>query len=147
MDEVTLMTVDGETFTVEQEVAEKSKTIKNLIEDAGLDNPIPLPNVSGSILKMIVTYAMYHNTHTESDESKTWDSEFFTMEQSELFAIILAANYLDYPELLDASCQSVANMIKGKTPEEIRAVFNIVSDFSPTELEAARAENSFMLEE
>ena len=147
MDEVTLLTVDGATFTVEQEVAEKSKTVKNLIEDAGTDNPIPLPNVTGPVLKKIVAYAEYHHSHSEGDETQAWDQQFFTMEQSDLFELILAANYLDYPELLDRSCQTVADMIKGKTPEEIRTLFNIKCDFSSEELEQARAENSFMLEE
>ena len=34
-----------------------------------------------------------------------------------------------------------ANMIKGKTPEEIRRTFNIENDFSPEEEEQIRKEN------
>ena len=33
----------------------------------------------------------------------------------------------------DVGCKTVANMIKGKQPEEIRKLFNIVNDFSPEE--------------
>ena len=33
----------------------------------------------------------------------------------------------------DVGCKTVANMIKGKTPEEIRKLFNIVNDFTSEE--------------
>ena len=33
----------------------------------------------------------------------------------------------------DVGCKTVANMIKGKSPEEIRKLFNIVNDFTPEE--------------
>ena len=33
----------------------------------------------------------------------------------------------------DVGCKTVANMIKGKTPEEIKRLFNIVNDFTPEE--------------
>ena len=33
----------------------------------------------------------------------------------------------------DVGCKTVANLIKGKTPEEISKLFNIVNDFTPEE--------------
>ena len=48
---------------------------------------------------------------------------------------VQAANYLDIKGLLDVTCKSVANMIKGKSPEEIRKTFNIKNDFTPAEEE------------
>mgnify|MGYP003307009778 CR=1 FL=1 len=65
------------------------------------------------------------------------------MDQGTLFELILAANYLNIKELLDLTCLTVANMIKGKTPEEIRKTFNIVNDFTPEEEEQVRRENQW----
>ena len=41
---------------------------------------------------------------------------------------------------------TVANMIKGKTPEEIRKTFNIMNDFTPEEEEEVRRENQWAFE-
>nr|XP_058935597.1 S-phase kinase-associated protein 1-like [Kogia breviceps] len=46
------------------------------------------------------------------------------------------ANDVDIKDLLDVTCKTVADMIKGKTPEEIQKTFNIKNDF--TEGEAAQ---------
>ncbi len=58
-----------------------------------------------------------------------WYATFVNVEQEVLFELILAANYMDIKPLLDLTCATVASMIKGKTPEEIRKTFNIVNDF------------------
>ena len=60
-----------------------------------------------------------------------------------MFELILASNYLDIRSLLDVTCKTVANMIKGKTAEEIRKTFNIKNDFSPAEEEMVRKENTW----
>lgn len=57
-----------------------------------------------------------------------------------------AANYLNIKSLLDLTCQTVADMIKGKTPEEIRKTFNIKNDFTPEEEEEVRRENQWAFE-
>ena len=57
-----------------------------------------------------------------------------------------AANYLDIKNMLDLTCQSVANIMRGMTPEEIRKNFNIKNDFSPKEEEEIRRENHWAFE-
>jgi S-phase kinase-associated protein 1 len=59
--------------------------------------------------------------------------------------MILAANdkIFGSKTILDATCKAVADMIKGKTPEEIRATFNIKNNFTPEEEEQVRKENEW----
>lgn len=75
-----------------------------------------------------------------------WDKEYAVVDQQRLFELILAANYLNIKPLLDLTCQTVANMIKGKTPEDIRSTFNIENDFTPEEEEEVRRENQWAFE-
>jgi len=137
-------------------VANMSVTIKNMLEDFGgsTDVPIPLHNVTAKILAKVVEYCKYHDEHPtpkteeKKDDKKTddiipWDKEFCSVDQATLFELILAANYLDIKPLLDLTCKTVANMIKGKTPEEIRKTFNIKNDFTPEEEEKVRKENEW----
>jgi S-phase kinase-associated protein 1 len=78
-----------------------------------------------------------------SNDISEWDKSFMKVDQDILFEIILAANYMDIKGLLDLGCQTVANMIKGKSPEEIRKTFNIENDFTPEEEAQIRRENEW----
>jgi S-phase kinase-associated protein 1 len=61
-------------------------------------------------------------------------------------SVLQAANYLNIKSLLDLTCQTVADMIKGKTPEEIRKTFTITNDFTPEEEEEVRRESQWAFE-
>ncbi len=58
-----------------------------------------------------------------------------------LFDVIKAADYLDIQPLVDDACQVVANMIQGRSPEDIREMCGISNDLSPEEEEAIKHEN------
>ena len=144
------------TVEVSLDVANMSLTIKNMLEDlAGggvTDVSIPLNNVTSKVLAKVIEYCKHHVEHpTKLDAEKTaktedispWDKQFASVDQATLFELILAANYLDIKPLLDLTCKTVANMIKGKTPEEIRKTFNIKNDFTPEEEEKVRKENEW----
>lgn len=60
-----------------------------------------------------------------------------------LFQLITAANYLEMKDLLYVACKVVGNLMKGKTSEEIRKVFNIQNDHPPEDEEQLRKENEW----
>lgn len=158
MSKVKLLSKDDQAFEVAKHVAELSVTLKNMLEDIGdIDTPIPLPNVSGAILKKIIEYCQYYIDNPpamvegQKDEKRTdditpWEQNYCQIDNIALFDLILAANYLDIKPLLDLTCKTVANMIKGKSPEEIRTTFNIKNDFTPEEEDAVRKENEWCQE-
>ncbi|KAL5724725.1 SKP1-like protein 4 [Ranunculus cassubicifolius] len=125
-------------------------------DDVSTGEGIPLPNVTGSILAKVIEYSKRHADPSPSiggfenrdadEELKKWDAEFVKVDQDVLFDIILAANYLNNKELLDLTCKTVADMMKGKTPEEIRAIFHIKNDYTPEEEEEVRKENAWAFE-
>ncbi|OEL19895.1 SKP1-like protein 1B [Dichanthelium oligosanthes] len=167
---ITLKSSDGEEFEVEEAVAMESQTIRHMIEDDCADNGIPLPNVNSKILSKVIEYCNKHvhaaaaaaaaskagsdeagaaaanSTAASGEDLKNWDADFVKVDQATLFDLILAANYLNIKGLLDLTCQTVADMIKGKTPEEIRKTFNIKNDFTPEEEEEIRRENQWAFE-
>ncbi|CAJ2655387.1 SKP1-like protein 1A-like [Trifolium pratense] len=145
---IILKSSDGETFEVEQAIAMQSQTIKYMIDDNCADETgIPIPNVTGKIMAKVIEYCKKHVEAASVEESNKdltkFDEDFVKVDQATLFDLILAANYLDIKSLLDLTCKSVADMIKGKTPEEIRKTFNIENDFSPEEEEQVRLENQW----
>ncbi|ORY52280.1 E3 ubiquitin ligase SCF complex, Skp subunit [Rhizoclosmatium globosum] len=150
---VKITSSDNQEFNISKEIANQSVLIKNMLEDVGEadDQPIPLPNVSGAILQKVRHHAQRRPPAAPEEETKPKssedieerDKEFMNVDQGTLFEIILAANYLDMKNLLDLGCKTVANMIKGKSVEEIRKTFNIVNDFTPEEEEQIRKENEW----
>ena len=156
-----LLSKDEIKYDVTQSSAFMSGTIKTLVgypdnnEDEIKDweppsIPIPLPLVESNILDKVIKYCKHHtenNTDTQNIKD-TWDNKFVSdMDDDTLFALILAANYLDIKSLLDLCCKHVADCIKEcKTPQEIRRRFNIKNDFTPEEEEEVRKENAWCKE-
>nr|GMC86591.1 SKP1-like protein 1A [Ipomoea batatas] len=153
---IVLKSSDGEMFEVEEKVALEMHTIKCMIDDDCVETTIPITNITGKILAMVIEYCKRHvepavkpKTSPEaatSEETQDFDANFVKVDQKTLFDLIMAANFLDIKSLLDLTCQAVANMIENLSPEEVRAAFNIQNDFTPEEEEAIRKENAWAFE-
>ena len=155
---------EGDSFPVPTAVATMSELVKTMMDEDEEENDdqdgsstpeIPLPNVKAQVLKKVIEFCDHHlaepmteiekplKSPNMADVVQKWYADFVDLEQVLLFELILAANYMDIKPLLDLTCATVASMIKGKTPEEIRATFNITNDFSPEEEAQVRDENKW----
>ena len=159
---VHLVSKEGEQFEVPVDVATMSELVKTMFD---IDQPedevpeIPLPDVKTSILSKVLEFLTHYKgepmtdiekplkSSNMNDDVQKWYADFVNVEKEILFELILAANFMDIPPLLELSCATVASMIKGKTPEEIRQHFNIVNDFTPEEEAQIREENKWCEED
>lgn len=87
---------------------------------------IPLPNVSGEILTLIIEYLTAHKDDeplpitkpyisTKIDDLvSSWDAEFVSKRGiDQLSDLVLAANYLDIRSLMDLCCCELVLRTKG----------------------------------
>lgn len=150
---ITLISKEGESFTVLQQIAEQSKTLSDLIKEADSGAPIPLPTIPSKTLCKIVEFCMKHKDdgpeppkapEDEIDdpnhvldkpyEMTDWDKTFTAnMDQDETFELILAANYLDVRKLLKVMCRVIALSVLGKSPKDIYAMFGVQEELTPEE--------------
>ncbi|KAJ1367965.1 hypothetical protein KIN20_029003 [Parelaphostrongylus tenuis] len=137
---ITLVTNDGENFVVPLNVIRFSRTINATVQGLSfgndLNDPIPVRDVSGPIMRKVLQWCTYHINDPQLSgdldrhenrivDVSSWDAVFLNVESKTLFEIVLAADYLDIKGLLNVACKAVANMIKGKTVEEIHRIYNI----------------------
>lgn len=145
---VKLVSKEGDTFEVPIEIAKLSNLVVTTLgedDDTDEDNSmveIPLPNVKAKVLAKVIEYC----THYQEDPMKQittplksnkleeivqeWYAGFVAVDQALLFELVTAANFMDIKALLDLTCLAVSILIKGKSAEEIRRIFNISNDFS-----------------
>lgn len=164
-DQVTVISNDDKSFTILPAVAQMSRTLKNLIE-AGAVGAIPCSDVNGKTLERVVEWCMKHKDDpaeapTAAPGTAVTDAAAFAdfkpaeiseddkkmfepLSQEALFEVILAANYLEIPKLLDTCCRITANSVLGKTPKEIYAQFGVEKELTPEEEEEVRKDNPWL---
>ncbi|KAF8722914.1 hypothetical protein HU200_022051 [Digitaria exilis] len=104
--------------------------------------PIDFPNAANAIRPVTDPGPDPHGL-------EAWDKKFIgdLPDNSALFAIILAANFLGIEELLDLGCTAVADKMRGKTADEIRTALDIENDYTPEQEAEVRRENAWAFEE
>ncbi|XP_075107173.1 SKP1-like protein 11 [Nicotiana tabacum] len=144
---LTLKSSDGDEFVLEESIAIQSVTIKNMVEDGCSSNVIPLNKVDTETLIKVIEYMkMQSSTSSNEEEIENFEKEFVSISIKTILNILEAANFLDINSLLELCAEAVANRIKNKTPEAVRKIFNITSDFTPEEEAEIRNETPWAFE-
>lgn len=138
---VILKSSDGLQIEVEQDSLRFSGVLREMESDQ-----FSVSNVDGVILKKLMEWCEYHQNVLPSPSFEgisSWDFEFLNVDSGTLFELINAANYLAIEDVLRFCCQKVGSTLYDKSPEEIRQILNITSDFTPEEEEQIRLENAW----
>jgi hypothetical protein len=128
-------TSDGELVDIDKTVATKmSLAIRKKIESA--NGVIHFDNITSRALSKVMEYCHMHTaphivTMEKGMDLKTWDERFVKLDPGTLCELASAAYHLQIKPLVDLTCQAIAQLLKGKTPAEIRRTFNILYDFQP----------------
>ncbi|KMT16360.1 hypothetical protein BVRB_3g055070 isoform A [Beta vulgaris subsp. vulgaris] len=136
---VWLQTTDGSIQQVEEEVAMFCPVICREILQKSMGssklNAIVLPErVNPATLGLVLDYCRFHQVPGHSiKERKAYDDKFIRLDTKKLCELTSAADSLQLKPLVDLTSRTLARIIEGKTPEEIREIFNLPDDLTEEE--------------
>lgn len=73
-----------------------------------------------------------------------WNKEFVQEPIGTLLQLVMAANMLDLPFMLDVTSKAIAEMIRGKSPDEIKKIFGVEGEFTQEEKEQVLEDNPWL---
>jgi len=119
---------------------------------------VPLPKVKGSVLRKVVEFCAYYQDNEPMREIVTpltsdriedlvqeWYCIFSDVDNVMKYEILSAANYMNIQPLVDLMCLRISVMIKGKSAEELRRIFNIPETLTYEEEQEILEENAWAM--
>ncbi|KAL9240468.1 hypothetical protein vseg_014683 [Gypsophila vaccaria] len=134
-----LQTAEGSIQQIEEEVAMFCPVVCREILQKGVGtsktNAVVLPEqVNPVTLSSILDYCRFHQVPGHSImERKAFDDKFIRLDTKKLCELTSAADSLQLKPLVDLTSRALARIIEGKTPEEIRNIFNLPDDLTEEE--------------
>uniref|UniRef100_A0A2P2NFK5 SKP1-like protein n=1 Tax=Rhizophora mucronata TaxID=61149 RepID=A0A2P2NFK5_RHIMU len=157
--QITLKTADNQLFKVEISVAMEFAAVKAFYEDneaeveASLDDhpPVPLLNVLSAPLAVTIEFCRKQVEFRRTSASRAVKDKYATeflkgRSNDEIKEMILVANYLNIKDFLEVLNQTIADRIKNKSVEYVRAFFGIQNDFTAEEEARLRQEHAWAFE-
>jgi len=144
---VSVLTCDSAQFDIGERVITGCLTLKNLVDDIGDDEIIPLPSVHSNEMKEVISFYTGHQEMggiTTDEAMLTTDAERLSLLPTRsVIRLMEAADYLCAETLLNACAKSIATSISKKTTQEIRDILGIENDFTPEEEAEIQRENAW----
>eukprot|EP00994_Dinema_validum_P003865 NODE_1881_length_820_cov_194.792477_g1484_i0.p1 GENE.NODE_1881_length_820_cov_194.792477_g1484_i0~~NODE_1881_length_820_cov_194.792477_g1484_i0.p1 ORF type:complete len:193 (+),score=37.65 NODE_1881_length_820_cov_194.792477_g1484_i0:74-652(+) len=169
-EEIVLQSNDKKEYVLPRTAIVHSKLLNDLLqEDATEDEGstmVPLANVDSITLETVADYLVHYGEEKPAVLEKPlkaalpellpeWDKDFVYKKLFKdgnekahglLFGTLMAANFLGIESLRDLGCAAIANMLRGKTPEQIMEVFDVTEPFTPEEERAVEQQYPWLKE-
>lgn len=142
---VIVTTEEGFEYNVRVEAAILMETIKDVIEDTGIEAPIPLPAIPGNIFSKLIIFCVHQIDVTKSAvEIENWNNNFIKIQtKTDLYELALASNWVNLKKLLRLITDKIASLVKGKSTENMRKILNVKNDWNEGEEDEIRNEHSW----
>ena len=145
---------DGKVIELSTKAASRSKLLSGIIEDYPEDSEFPLNKINGATLEKVKEYLSHYQDSEPRQIEKPlqkdfkdcvdeWDYKFIGDDNSQILALIFAANFMDIKPLLELAAAKVATLIRGTTTESIRKDFDI-KDISEEEDKQMQKDKSYL---
>lgn len=128
-----VVTKDGTKHRIEKKQYKQSLLLRDISEEANIPADGINILVDNDVFMKILEFMENHADDPEVLEDcdahdvlmSDFDEAFFTMDNSLLFRLTAASNYLNMPLLLELCCKVISSSIKEKTTEEIKQYLQI----------------------
>lgn len=124
-----------------------SESLEDFGHTAEAETVIPIPRTEDQhVLDLLLEYITLDLANPlpekEKEEVKKdlseWETNFFRPlesldTQTYLFGLNIISNFTNYKRLFNATCLKIAQMIDGKTPQQIRDTFGLPDDLTDDE--------------
>jgi S-phase kinase-associated protein 1 len=118
--------------------------LSRLLEDFEDDDTVPLPNATGTQLNVVARFcAAFQEAPPKlprplpdepfADIAGDAYADMLDLEAADLFGLLDVSKYLVMPDLTELMYAKLAHHMKGKSVEELRAMFEVKNDFTAEE--------------
>lgn len=119
---ITLVSCDNVHICIPKSIAVQSKLVSTVLETDTDATEVNIHSVYGTTLEQIVHYMTY-NTLPDLFYTNPWNRDM-------TYNLLSASDYMIIPPLLEAVCTYIVDVMKDKSPEEIRSIMDIHDDLS-----------------